>query len=104
MIVPDHADRFNTRSQLDYGVSEVTWHNPVNEAQVTRNSGKVLLKPVLTVIPILSEAGQRIVGWVDPDLAASAVGVSAQASGSGFGSSTEAPWASAPASMGWWRR
>ncbi|UCH17255.1 MAG: DUF4382 domain-containing protein, partial [Burkholderiales bacterium] len=42
------------------------------------NSGKILLKPVLAVIPILSDAGQRIVGWVDPTLALSTTSVSAQ--------------------------
>lgn len=32
------------------------------------NSGKYLLKPGLSVIPILSAAGQRIVGFVDRPL------------------------------------
>jgi hypothetical protein len=32
------------------------------------NSGKILLKPVLTVLPILSDVGQRIIGWVDPSM------------------------------------
>ena len=44
------------------------------------NSGKYLLKPVLSVIPILSS---RIVGWVDPSMAANGVttNVSAQVDG-----------------------
>jgi hypothetical protein len=45
------------------------------------NSGKYLLKPVLAVIPILSTAGQRIVGFVDPALAVSSTSVSAQSAG-----------------------
>jgi Domain of unknown function (DUF4382) len=31
-------------------------------------SGKILLKPVLTVLPILSDVGQRVIGWVDPSM------------------------------------
>jgi hypothetical protein len=45
------------------------------------NSGKILLKPVLSVIPILSTAGQRIVGFVDPSLVSSGTTVSAQLAG-----------------------
>jgi len=45
------------------------------------NSGKYLLKPVLSVIPILSPAGQRIVGFVDPSLANTETTVSAQLAG-----------------------
>lgn len=45
------------------------------------NSGKVLLKPVLSVIPILSGAGQRIVGFVAPALANAGTTVSAQVGG-----------------------
>ena len=45
------------------------------------NSGKYLLKPVLAVIPILSSAGQRIVGFVDPSLGNSGTSVSAQLAG-----------------------
>lgn len=45
------------------------------------NSGKVLLKPVLAVIPLISDAGQRIVGYVDPALANGGATVSAQAAG-----------------------
>ena len=45
------------------------------------NSGKYLLKPVLSVIPILSDAGQRIVGYVDPSLVAPGTTVSAQLAG-----------------------
>ena len=43
------------------------------------NSGRYLLKPVLSVIPILSDAGQRIVGYVDASMAGASV--SAQQSG-----------------------
>ena len=42
-------------------------------------SGKVLLKPVLSVLPIVSSAGQRIQGWLDPSLAAAGAMVSVQA-------------------------
>jgi hypothetical protein len=45
------------------------------------NSGKYLLKPVLSVIPILSTAGQRIVGFVDPTLVTAGTTVSAQLGG-----------------------
>jgi Domain of unknown function (DUF4382) len=45
------------------------------------NSGKYLLKPVLSVIPILSPAGQRIVGFVDPSLVNAGTTVSAQFAG-----------------------
>lgn len=45
------------------------------------NSGRVLLKPVLAVIPILSTAGQRIVGFVAPALANTGTTVSAQSAG-----------------------
>ena len=39
------------------------------------NSGQYILKPVLSVIPILSDAGQRIVGYVDTPLAGASVSV-----------------------------
>ena len=45
------------------------------------NSGKYLLKPVLSVIPILSAAGQRIVGFVEPSLVPAGASVSAQLGG-----------------------
>jgi hypothetical protein len=45
------------------------------------NSGNILLKPVLSVLPILSAAGQRIQGWLDPALLASGTTVSVQAGG-----------------------
>jgi hypothetical protein len=45
------------------------------------NSGNILLKPVLSVLPILSTAGQRIQGWLDPALLASGTTVSVQAAG-----------------------
>ena len=44
-------------------------------------SGKVLLKPVLRVIPIISPAGQRVVGYVDPALATGTTTVSVQSAG-----------------------
>ena len=44
-------------------------------------SGKVLLKPVLSIIPILSQAGQKIVGYVDPSLLVPGTMVSVQAAG-----------------------
>lgn len=45
------------------------------------NSGQYLLKPVLSVIPILSDAGQRIVGYVDAAAATAGTAVSAQVNG-----------------------
>jgi hypothetical protein len=45
------------------------------------NSGKYLLKPVLSVIPILSDAGQRIVGYVVPALGTTTTNVSVQVNG-----------------------
>jgi hypothetical protein len=45
------------------------------------NSGRYNLKPVLTVTPVLSDAGLRIIGWIAPSVAASAPMVSVQASG-----------------------
>ena len=47
------------------------------------SSGKYLLKPVITVIPVLSDAGQRIVGYVDLSLANGDTVVSAQQGGVG---------------------
>lgn len=46
-------------------------------------SGQYLLKPVLSVIPLLSDAGLRIVGYLDPALAGSGAGtaVSVQVNG-----------------------
>lgn len=45
------------------------------------NSGKYLLKPVIQVIPVLSDAGQRVVGTVDASLANGNTLVSVQAGG-----------------------
>ena len=45
------------------------------------NSGKYNLKPVVTVIPLLSDAGLRVVGYVSPSIASGATSVSVQASG-----------------------
>ena len=45
------------------------------------NSGNYHLKPVLSVIPILSSAGQRIVGFVNPSLLTTGTSVSAQMAG-----------------------
>jgi hypothetical protein len=44
-------------------------------------SGKILLKPVLSVIPMLSPAGQTIRGWLHPSLATAEVTVSVQSGG-----------------------
>jgi FlaG/FlaF family flagellin (archaellin) len=44
-------------------------------------SGKILLKPRLAVIPILNDAGKRIVGFVDPALVGTGAVVSAQVNG-----------------------
>ncbi|HOM11910.1 MAG TPA: DUF4382 domain-containing protein [Rubrivivax sp.] len=45
------------------------------------NSGKYNLKPVVTVIPWLSDAGQRVVGYVGWSIASTATRVSVQDSG-----------------------
>lgn len=45
------------------------------------NSGKILMKPVLAVIPILSDAGQSIQGWLAPSLVSAGATVSAQQGG-----------------------
>lgn len=46
------------------------------------NSGRYNLKPVVSVIPVLSDAGLRVVGWIAPQIAASApTSVSVQANG-----------------------
>lgn len=45
------------------------------------NSGKVIMKPVLALIPILSDAGMRIVGFVDAALANGGATVSVQSAG-----------------------
>lgn len=45
------------------------------------NSGRYNLKPVLTATPRLSDAGLRVIGWVDPALAAPTTLVSIQSSG-----------------------
>jgi hypothetical protein len=45
------------------------------------SSDKYLLKPVLSVIPILSTAGQRVVGYVDPAIALASTTVSVQVGG-----------------------
>ena len=45
------------------------------------NSGQYNLKPVITVLPRLSDAGMRIVGYVDTTLPAAATTVSAQVGG-----------------------
>jgi hypothetical protein len=47
----------------------------------TTGNGKIMLKPVLAVLPILSPAGQRIQGWLDPSLPIAGTTVSVQAGG-----------------------
>jgi hypothetical protein len=44
-------------------------------------SGKILLKPVLSVLPIVSPSGQRIQGWLHPSLATAGAIVSVQSGG-----------------------
>jgi len=44
-------------------------------------SGKIMLKPVLSMLPMLSPAGQRIQGWLHPSLATAGATVSVQAGG-----------------------
>jgi hypothetical protein len=45
------------------------------------NSGQYNLKPVVTVIPVLSDAGLRVVGHVDPAIALGSTSVSLQLNG-----------------------
>jgi hypothetical protein len=45
------------------------------------NSGQYNLKPVVSVIPIVSDAGLRVVGYVDPSIANTATNVSVQFNG-----------------------
>lgn len=45
------------------------------------NSGKVIMKPVLALIPMLSDAGMRVVGYVDAGLANGGATVSVQQAG-----------------------
>jgi len=45
------------------------------------NSGQYNLKPVVSVIPVVSNAGMRVVGYVDPTLALTSTNVSVQTSG-----------------------
>jgi len=45
------------------------------------NSGKYAIKPVLTVTPIVSSSAQRVVGYVDPVLAAGTTSISLQQGG-----------------------
>lgn len=45
------------------------------------NSGQFNLKPVISVIPVVSDAGMRVVGYVSPAMAAAGTGVSVQAGG-----------------------
>jgi len=45
------------------------------------NSGQYNLKPVITVVPVISDAGLRVIGYVDPALGTTTTQVSAQAAG-----------------------
>jgi uncharacterized protein with GYD domain len=45
------------------------------------NSGQYNLKPVITVVPVLSDAGLRVIGYVDPALGTATTQVSVQAAG-----------------------
>jgi len=45
------------------------------------NSGQYNLKPVITVVPVISDAGLRVIGYVDPALGAATTQVSVQAAG-----------------------
>lgn len=47
------------------------------------NSGQYNLKPVIAVIPVLSDAGLRVVGYVDPALVGPETAVSVQTAASG---------------------
>jgi hypothetical protein len=45
------------------------------------NSGQYNLKPVMAVIPVVSNAGMRVVGYVDPSIAVATTNVSVQING-----------------------
>lgn len=45
------------------------------------NSGEYNLKPVITVVPVISDAGMRVIGYVDPALGTATTQVSVQAAG-----------------------
>ena len=45
------------------------------------NSGQFNLKPVLSVTPVLSDAGLRVIGYVDPSIALTSTKVSVQSAG-----------------------
>ena len=45
------------------------------------NSGQYNLKPVITVVPVISDAGLRVIGYVDPALGTATTQVSVQAAG-----------------------
>lgn len=45
------------------------------------NSGRYNLKPVIAVVPIVSDAGQRVVGYVDPAIALGSTRISVQHNG-----------------------
>lgn len=45
------------------------------------NSGKYILKPVVAVIPVVRNAGMRVVGYVDPTIATASTNVSVQVNG-----------------------
>jgi Domain of unknown function (DUF4382) len=45
------------------------------------NSGKYLLKPVITATPVFAPAGMRVIGWVDPAIAMPSTVVSVQVNG-----------------------
>ena len=45
------------------------------------NSGKYILKPKVSVIPVLHSAGMRVVGYVDPSIATASTNVSVQVNG-----------------------
>jgi len=55
------------------------------------NSGLYNLKPVVTVIPYLSDAGLRVVGWVDMSIAASDSGTSVSVQSGGVPVKATAP-------------
>ncbi len=45
------------------------------------NSGQYNLKPVITVVPVISDAGLRVIGYVDPALGTATTQVSVQTAG-----------------------
>lgn len=62
-------------------VADVVLDFDACKSVVARGNGGYNLKPVIAVIPVISDAGQRVVGQVDPTIAAGSATVSVQFDG-----------------------